>query len=282
MRSPLCSVSSTFHCILSVLTPLYFVAPPLGYGYSEGALDTTMANFMTPKKIGSGLNTHNLIRQGWEGKFFDAEFENLDIGLYKRVLTRETIADIFREVNIPIDVDYVSIDVDSIDAWLLMGLLEGGYRPRVISVEYNALWAKDQLITCREEWEPWSHSSPVYGAGAGTIEYIGRKYGYKTVDIVPKLDMFMVKEDILQEKCPNYIALPTFDYLAESVTGWAVHQRCDRDEAMRRFVDLPLAMEGRHEEAKAKAAEALRDRNEYRRKYNQIEICREAGDGGAP
>ena len=76
-----------------------------------------MANFMTPKKIGSGLNTHNLIRQGWEGKFFDAEFENLDIGLYKRVLTRETIVDIFREVNIPIDVDYVSIDVDSVDAF---------------------------------------------------------------------------------------------------------------------------------------------------------------------
>ena len=241
----------------------------LGFGYSD-ALSMTMANFMALSKIAGGLNTHNLIRQGWEGKFFDAEFENLDIELYKRVLTRQTIADSFREANIPIDVDYVSIDVDSVDVWLLMGLLEGGYRPRVISVEYNGLWAKDQLITCREEWEPWAMDySVVFGASAAAIDYIGRKYGYKTVDMMWG-DMFMVKEDILQEKCPNYFDLPTFDYLAEGLTGWVGWDNCDREEAMRRFVDLPLEMEGKHEEAKAKAAEALRDRNEYRRKYNYL------------
>ena len=34
--------------------------------------------------------------------------------------------------------DYISIDVDSTDVWLMHALLSGGYAPRVLSIEFNA------------------------------------------------------------------------------------------------------------------------------------------------
>lgn len=92
---------------------------------------------MKNNNIISGLNTHKMIREGWTPTFFDAEYGNPNINLFKAVLTEETIYDAFQNANIPLDVDYVSIDVDSVDVWLLLGLLKSGYRPRVISVEHN-------------------------------------------------------------------------------------------------------------------------------------------------
>ena len=41
-------------------------------------------------------------------------------------------------MSIPSDVDYISIDVDSTDVWLMHALLSGGYAPRVLSIEFNA------------------------------------------------------------------------------------------------------------------------------------------------
>ena len=53
------------------------------------------------------------------------------------MLSEENIVEHFVAAGTPRDVDYVSIDVDSIDVWLLRALLLGDYRPRILSVEFN-------------------------------------------------------------------------------------------------------------------------------------------------
>mmetsp|Transcript_5097 Transcript_5097/g.6375 ORF Transcript_5097/g.6375 Transcript_5097/m.6375 type:complete len:291 (-) Transcript_5097:418-1290(-) len=125
-----------------------------GFGYSE-VTKLTMQDFQSKNKISSGMNTHALIASGWKHTLFDAELENLDINLHKRTLTDENIASVFQDVGIPKDADYVSIDIDSVDVWVLRGLLESGYRPRLISVEYNSNFPPDMLISCEREWAPW-------------------------------------------------------------------------------------------------------------------------------
>ena len=124
----------------------------------------------------SGLNTQGLIKHGWNGSFFDAIIDMPAIHLHKRVLTRQTIAAAFASIDLPKEPDYISIDVDSVDLWLLLGLLEGGYRPRVFSIEYNPNFDTDQLVTCQEEWHAWTGRT-VYGASAGAINHVAAMHG---------------------------------------------------------------------------------------------------------
>ena len=198
----------------------------------------------TKKPILSGLNTQLLITKGWNHTFFDAEFGLPNINLRKAVLTVDNIGYHFRQAEIPLDVDYVSIDVDSIDAWLLYGLLRDGYRPRVISVEYNVNFHPGMLITCEEKWHRWTGHS-VFGASAGTINLIGSMYGYTMVHIMadPPLDVFLVRSDILSSKCSLH-SLPSFSDLSKRGKVWKrAHPSCTPEDAAR-LVSFPLELMG--------------------------------------
>ena len=112
--------------------------------------------------MSSGLNIHALVRQGWTPALFDAEYKNPHINLHKKVLTPDNIGQAFQEAGIPIDVDYVSIDVESIDVWLFHGFMVSGYPPRVVSVEYNSNFPLDIHIACERTWAPRKHTSRVF------------------------------------------------------------------------------------------------------------------------
>ena len=232
-----------------------------GFGGYSKATEMTMKDFESRVRIASGLNTHNLIARGWKHTFFDAELENLDINLYKRTLTGENIASVFQDVGIPKEVDYVSIDIDSVDIWVLKGLLEGGYRPRVFSVEYNQNFPRDMLMCCEKEWAPWQVGSRIYGASAGTFNMVAEMFGYQVVEIMPFLDMFFVRKDILSEACIEE-TLPTYELLTrDSFVGSPIHETCALDQ-VKRLVDFPLALQGLDKEAKEKAMRQVRELNE--------------------
>ena len=53
-------------------------------------------------------------------------------------ITSANIVTLFKTYQVPVDADYVSIDLDTADVWVLQALLEANYRPRVVSIEYNS------------------------------------------------------------------------------------------------------------------------------------------------
>lgn len=248
------------------------------FGFGYGSADKmTMNDFYggnSSKIITSGLNSHRLIQKGWNASFFDAEYENSIINLYKAVLSEENIGQAFRDANIPLDVDYVSIDVDSIDVWLLLGLLKSGYRPRVISVEFNSNWAAHMPVTCSKKWAPWTPGSRIYGTSAAAINIVAEMYGYKMTEIMKDLDVFLVRNDILQATCSNADSLPTFEWLGEGLLGVPVHRKCDKNVAAARLVDFPLALSGRNEEASKKAMDYIQELNtDWAKKGRKKPFC---------
>jgi len=242
-----------------------------GYGYNIDTL--VMDDFLHRENFRQGLNTHKLIQQGWRPVFFDAEFENAEINLIKAVLTEDTICAEFEKAKIPLDADYVSIDVDSVDIWLLNGLLKGGYRPRVISVEHNSNFMAHMPVACRREWAPWKNGSRIYGTSAAAINFVGEQYGYKVVDIMKDLDVFLIRNDVLEASCSNVGDLPTFQWLADGKTGVNCHRFCDPVEAAERFVDVPLMLAGDEKGASIKAMEYVKEVNEYRTSRGMPPMC---------
>jgi len=245
-----------------------------GFGYGKGTSDLTMDMFSAKKKITSGLNTHMLIQHGWNHTFFDAIDENEEINLVKAVLSEDNIVLEFQKAGIPANVDYVSIDVDSTDIWLLNGLLKGGhYKPRVISIEYNQNWPASMPVTCSKIWEPWRRRSRIYGTSAAAVHIVAQMHNYTIVEMMHDLDIFLVHNDVLGDTCNNTNELPAWEWLGDGYLGTNVHRTCDEGEAMRRLVDFPLAFEGKTKEASAKAMEYIHELNEYRVQRGEPEFC---------
>lgn len=152
--------------------------------------------------VGTGSNTARLILdEGWDYVLFDGEFENKEINLHKEFLTPENICEIFHKYNVPTELDYLSIDVDSMDLWLLDSVLKE-YSPRLVSVEYNANFSIDEAITfpndTNEHWE----GDKGYGASLKALKLAADKHKYHLINLACH-DSFFIRDDL-----KDYFDLP--------------------------------------------------------------------------
>lgn len=198
----------------------------------------------------AGLNTRLLREQGWNVTYFDALVSDRTVGIRKVVLTEGNIVQAFKDAGVPQDVDYVSIDVDSVDVWLLHALLKQ-YKPRVISVEFNRNFLHWMRLTHQRHWRPWTKRS-IYGASAGAINHVASINGYKMVHMMPNgMDVFFVRLDVLKTHCVME-TLPNFFEQTKGILGKRMHPTCvERD--LTRLVDFKLELEGYHTDARLKA-----------------------------
>jgi hypothetical protein len=110
---------------------------------------------------GTGPNTCELWRRGWRGLLLDGQNENATINLHKEWISARTIVSVFEKHGVPEEPDYVSIDIDSLDFYVMWAILASPrYRPRVLSVEYNSNFAlHDYSVIPYDESKPWPGNS---------------------------------------------------------------------------------------------------------------------------
>ena len=150
---------------------------------------------------GSGPNTTNLIiNHNFNYLLLDIEYENPSINLFKYHLTSDNICNIFKKHNVPYEPWYISIDVDSVDLWLLKAILNK-YKPYVITIEYNAHFPKDSAITFKDVGkEPAGNSNRVYGASLKAIDMVAEEMGYSIVGLEIGLDAFLIRKDLIKNQ----------------------------------------------------------------------------------
>ena len=103
----------------------------------------------------AGSNTEALYRLGWQGVRFDGKCPgNAADNCQTAWITASNIKHLFSNVSVPHGVDYVSIDLDSTDIWVLRALLSGdcAFRPKVISVEYNSNFPWEYALAFPDEF----------------------------------------------------------------------------------------------------------------------------------
>ena len=206
-----------------------FVEFGLGYTSSTALTDAGMDALQ--------LNTRMLARRrGWSGVYLDALIEAPAFGVRRALLTRDSIVNAFDEAGVPADVDYVSIDVDSIDAWLLLGLLEGvRVHPRVISLEYNGNFLASDAVTMNATWVPWKGRS-LHGASAKALVDVGARFGYRLLYLMSYFDLFLIREDVLASKCDPE-SVPSLAKQARHKLPTKQHLPCRPDD-VERIVDV--------------------------------------------
>lgn len=72
-----------------------------------------------------GSNTYYLHDQGWAGLILDNKHSNSAINLHNQFITPQNILTSLAAHGVPTEPDYVSIDIDSQDLWVLRSIIGG-------------------------------------------------------------------------------------------------------------------------------------------------------------
>lgn len=133
---------------------------------------------------GSVCNTRLLRRQGWRCLWMDpAEQAPRAAAAYGKIerefVTAENINALLDKHGVPTEFDLLSIDIDGNDYWVWKAV--AGRRPRVVSIEYNALLGCERPRTVRYRSDFRWDGTQYYGASLPALERLGREKGYVLV-----------------------------------------------------------------------------------------------------
>lgn len=161
-------------------------------------------------EIGSGSTGGNAATLaadfGWSGLMVDASRKAIEharqtfasnpgVVAVRALVTPDTINALVEQHGFAGEVDLFSIDVDSIDYWLLDALTV--CQPRVLIMEYNALFGPDRAVTLPNAPKP-DHAPKGYsGASLAAIEKLARRKGYRLVLCEESgINAFFLRDDV--------------------------------------------------------------------------------------
>ena len=78
----------------------------------------------------------------------DPESKNSLVSILRREACVATNDDDEGQIHLPNDFDFLCIDVDGSDYWLLHDVFEHNYRPKVVCIESNPTMPNDLICTC--------------------------------------------------------------------------------------------------------------------------------------
>lgn len=144
-----------------------------------------------------------------------SESPNSLVNIIKRLEEKE---------EIPKDFDFLTIDVDSFDYWLMEDMLNiGKYRPKLICIEFNPTMPNN-LIYIQPRCDNIHH-----GNSLAALTELAMAYGYTLVETT-LYNAFFLRTDLyeecfrLNEEIPF---LPTIDVLHEPTMGTSMYQLYD-------------------------------------------------------
>lgn len=162
-------------------------------------------------EIGVGDGTENnsafLLACGWSGYWIDGnpaiqdrvhQWNTSDPDCLKGLVTfvtRENAFQLLRQLDVPEEVDLLSIDVDQNTYYVWEALSQ--YRPRLVVVEYNAALPREVdwkvAYSADKVWDGTMN----YGASLKALELLGRKLGYSLVGCnLTGVNAFFVRDDL--------------------------------------------------------------------------------------
>lgn len=186
-------IDYTFNCVVGT-TNKYYVE----FGACDGYLMSN-TSYLRHKKNWTGL-----LLEG------DSSYkENPSINLHIRHITRDNICSMFRQFNVPQDHDFLCIDMDGNDYWIMKSILEGGYTPRVIMIETNVRFQpkESMVLKYNPNWR-WDYVK-WYGASPYALKKLFNQYNYVPVWIHLD-DMIVIRKDVLEE---NGYQEPDWEYV---------------------------------------------------------------------
>lgn len=153
-------------------------------------------------------NVMNLEDAGWKacklegGEIADTP-EAQKNGVRKEWVTPENVVELFEKYEVPDNFDFLSLDIDSIDYYVLRTLLEADYKPRAMVTEYNGSYGPVMPVVVRYPVEPGKLWGDYYGASLAAFYYLLKDHGYRLVYCEDEgVNAFWVRDDLATKDLP--------------------------------------------------------------------------------
>jgi hypothetical protein len=158
--------------------------------------------------IGMG-NTSYLRRYGFTGLLMDGSEKPYDKKVNNKIydvkiefISSSNINKLFKKYNVPIEFDFLSIDIDGQDFHVWNKLEK--YSPRVVSIEmnYHIEPGKDKVMPLIDDWV-WS-GNEFSGSSVTALRKLGNIKGYALVATCMS-DAIFVRNDLIIDKDNNLL-----------------------------------------------------------------------------
>lgn len=154
-------------------------------------------------------NVMALEDEGWKAcKFEGSEIADTEEakrnGVHREWVTPENVIDLFHEYDVPNNFDFLSLDIDSIDYYVLKAILGAGYKPRAMVTEYNGTYGAILPVVVRYPIDPGKLWGDYYGASLAAFYYLLKEYGYRLVYCENEgVNAFWVRNDLATINLPE-------------------------------------------------------------------------------
>ena len=204
-------------------------------------------------EIGSGSTGGNAATLaadfGWSGLMVDASRKAIEqakttfafnpgVQAVRAMVTPDTIDALITNHGLAGEVDLLSIDVDSIDYWLLEGVTTCS--ARVLIMEYNALFGPARAVSLPNAPRPADAPKGYSGASLAAIEKLARRKGYRLVLCEESgINAFFLRNDVAPEVPGLTVAQAYRPWIDKHDVTGLKEKDIDIDEVVRRS-GLPL------------------------------------------
>ena len=161
--------------------------------------------------VGDGLesNTLLLLYKQWRGLWIEGNPEDTKkisatfsdfikdkkITIKNEFITAENIESIFKSVDVPAELDLLSVDIDY-NTYHIWDAIKN-YKPRVVVIEYNSTFPPDTHFVVRYDPKRMWDGTSYFGASLKALEELGKSKGYNLVGCVfTATNAFFVREDL--------------------------------------------------------------------------------------
>ena len=120
---------------------------------------------------------------------------NPGVAVVQAMVTPENVNRLIREHGCAGEIDLLSIDVDSVEYWLMQAL--DACTARVVVLEYNAYFGPTRAVTTPVEPPPPNRPVEYFGASLSALEQVAREKGYHLVLCEQQgVNAFFVRHDL--------------------------------------------------------------------------------------
>eukprot|EP00854_Cymbomonas_tetramitiformis_P006670 gene6670-7985_t len=127
-----------------------------------------------------------------QGLYFNVRFRPRNITEAAHVLS---------SAEAPRALDYIAIDLDSTDIWIFEELLTAreGYRPRVVSIEFNPNFPLESTVAFRPDIVR-RPSGCLFGSSLGAVRSAATRAGYTIVHVADAVHAVLIRSDLAAGK----------------------------------------------------------------------------------
>jgi hypothetical protein len=166
-------------------------------------------------------NTRKLKQAGWKGYGVDVKNKGED-WIIERFIKPDTILSILAEQNTPKEFDFLNLDIDSCDFWVLKQVL-AEYSPRCICTEYNGTLRPEIPVVLKyEEGYTWDETNK-YGYSFAAGKKLLEEHGYRIIHNMHNQNIFALKKELAKGLIYNVSAVQVQYHPENPHAVWEVY-----------------------------------------------------------